>query len=362
MIHHIIVHHPPKLHIHRYRLPQKNEMFAKHPPLMKHWQIVASQAMMPLNLRDSNSSKASMKNASRSLVAILPALLTAGLIWQPGDLQAQQFFRADPRFAPQVAGDPSNQYSAFQDGFNDGMSDAKDGRESHYARRGFRYNAVTERSYASGYARGHAEGWRVYQNVGRQGRFDWGGGFMATQQQGAYQEGFRDGQNDRNAGNSPHAGRHPTTHPGYETWYRQGYADGYNSMERPTRSGRSGVRVPGRNTEAYREGFSDGQNDHKAGNSPHAGRHPTTHPGYEADYHQGYVDGYNSVNLSATTGIRPGGAVIGESVAAYQEGYSDGKLDRQAGHSFHPGRHPTTHPGFEADYQRGYSDGYRKGR
>ena len=255
------------------------------------------------------------------------------------------------------------QEAAYNDGMNDGMSDAREGRDSNYRRRGFRYNAFTEASYASGYGQGFARGWQAFQNARQQGGA--GGG-----RQAAYQEGFRDGQADRRVGNSPYVGRHPNVFTGFEADYAEGYTNGYNSANFAQGGGRRGIQgggmVTGENVAAYQQGFSDGKNDHRAGNSANVSRHPSGNPAFAAEYRQGYMDGYNSVYGGAggsawgRQGV-PRGGDLGQSTAAYQEGYRDGRADRRVGNSPNAGRHPSVYTGFEADYGRGYMDGYRSG-
>jgi len=139
---------------------------------------------------------------------------------------------------PQLFQNPQTQVqdAAYNDGINDGMSDARDGRNSNYRNRGFRYNAFTEATYANGYAQGYAQGLQTFQNVQ-----PLGGGIDARQ--AAYQEGFRDGQNDRRVGNSPYAGRHPTTYPGFEAAYGEGYTNGYSSANFAADGGRPAFRA-----------------------------------------------------------------------------------------------------------------------
>jgi hypothetical protein len=147
----------------------------------------------------------------------------------------------------------SDDRQAFRDGYRRGQFDAREGRRADWDDR-CPYREGDDRvAFRNGYTQGYREvnaGYRNggYYGVGNGGYGNSGGygnyGFNAAHQYG-YQDGFNDGQGDRNNGHSfrpTHDGNYKHADRGYDSRfgnrdeykaayrqaYEQGYQQGYN--------------------------------------------------------------------------------------------------------------------------------------
>jgi hypothetical protein len=230
-------------------------------------------------------------------------------------------------------GDWNNNNSSYQRGLNDGREDGARNRNRQY--RWQTNNDSDRRAYEAGYEQGYRDSARYDNNDDRRyrnndglySRNDQYGRSGSTAAQFGYQDGLKDGRQDRATGHSnrPTQGdnyKNATRgFPGgagqtaYKAEYRQAYVSGYQrgyGEQMDGRYDRNGQYPINGNTAAQfgsQDGFNDGRQDRLTGHS----NRPTQGDNYK-DATRGFPGGPGETAYKAT--------YRQAYVTAYQQGYS----------------------------------------
>ncbi len=159
---------------------------------------------------------------------------------------------------------------------------------------------------------------------------------------GAFQQGLRDGQHDRQFGGNRDDHQQPNDASdlqAYRDGYRQGFRNTASNNEQNDR---------GRNVSYFEQGLWDGQHDRQYGGRRDDHQQPNGGRDLSA-YRKGYKQGFRN-NPSNQDSYRT------RSVNYFDQGLRDGQHDRQFGGNRDDHRQPD-----DANGLRAYQDGYRKG-